>query len=278
MKKNEIKSDVDKGRELLESVKLGDKADWAITLGSPVTFLDLSEIYEIFEVAKKVNWIHYFIFKFLYLTGLRPYELLSLTLSNFRKFIFAVDEFGNVVWKDITDKNVDPESIKESLMRFRKKLNLIDADKPPDIKIKQFFAIVFLGGRQKKKYRVVPISKSLEEDLAKFLGIKEVNLRVKNGGPLFNFGKRWLEKLVKKYANMAKIDYKKVTPMSFRHSFGTHMRNMKGKEVALDLKTVSTLMGHAKEETTDKKYVGKDLFELYAAVSNLDENLELMEK
>ncbi|HBA26113.1 MAG TPA: site-specific tyrosine recombinase XerD [Nitrospinae bacterium] len=117
-----------------------------------------------------------------------------------------------------------------------------------DINMERGYIITFGKG---SKERVVPIGKSAQEKLKRYLEeSRHFLLKGKGGDELFvnRFGGKMTRqgfwKIIKKYALLAGIK-KNISPHTLRHSFATHLL-----ERGADLRSVQQMLGHADISTT----------------------------
>jgi len=124
--------------------------------------------------------------------------------------------------------------------------------------------LIVIGGRTKKRERIIPLPNLVVEELKKYLELPKVKRCIRRDQPIFNFSVRQLEKIVKKYA--VKVGFPDVTPYTFRHSFATWLRKQ-----GVHWKVIQVLMGHEKIETTFRHYIGVDMPEFDGAIKKLEE-------
>jgi len=117
-----------------------------------------------------------------------------------------------------------------------------------DINMERGYIITFGKG---SKERVVPIGKSAQEKLKRYLEeSRHFLLKGKGGDELFvnRFGGKMTRqgfwKIIKKYALLSGIN-KDISPHTLRHSFATHLL-----ERGADLRSVQQMLGHADISTT----------------------------
>jgi integrase/recombinase XerD len=117
-----------------------------------------------------------------------------------------------------------------------------------DINLERGYIITFGKG---SKERVVPIGKSAQEKLKKYIEESRHSLiKGKGGDELFvnRFGGKMTRqgfwKIIKKYARLAGIK-KDISPHTLRHSFATHLL-----ERGADLRSVQQMLGHSDISTT----------------------------
>ncbi|MCK5107686.1 MAG: tyrosine-type recombinase/integrase [Nanoarchaeota archaeon] len=110
-----------------------------------------------------------------------------------------------------------------------------------DIEFEEKIAWVRAG--KGKKDRLVIMANNLLNELKKYLK-KLPDREYVFSGPKGPFSARYIEKIVKKAAEVAQIN-KKVTPHTLRHCFATHLL-----EAGVDIRKIQELLGHSNLQTT----------------------------
>lgn len=89
------------------------------------------------------------------------------------------------------------------------------------------------------KDRVIPLHPELKKEIKSYIDIKEFSSNEK----IFDYSDRWIQKIIKKYANEGK---EWIHPHTLRHSFSVHVINS-----GLDSRKLQKMLGHSSLQTTE---------------------------
>lgn len=115
------------------------------------------------------------------------------------------------------------------------------------------------------KYREVPIGPQTRKVLKKYFDQEHPGKYVFPGrSQVRPVTVRAIQYVIKKYADLAKLDLKKLYPHILRHTFAKNLIDN-----GVDLVTVATLLGHRRLETT-MRYTRPRMEDLQRAVDELE--------